>query len=54
MAPTIAGRGKEAARDCPIRRGPMEVQLRFATKLTFEEYRTQQGWEAATLSRCPV
>jgi hypothetical protein len=30
------------------------VQLRFATELTFEEYRTQRGWEAATLSRCPL
>jgi hypothetical protein len=32
----------------------MEVQLRFETELTFEQYRTQQGWETATLSSCPL
>jgi hypothetical protein len=30
------------------------VQLRYRTELTFEEYRTQQGWQAATLSSCPL
>src|SRR5690606_14706893 len=31
-----------------------EVQLRFQTKLTDEEYVIQRGWETATLSSCPV
>lgn len=30
------------------------MQLRFETKLTFEEYVTQRGWESATLSACPL
>lgn len=30
------------------------MQLRYRTELTFEQYRTQQGWEAATLSSCPL
>jgi hypothetical protein len=30
------------------------VQLRFQTELTFEQYRTQRGWETATLSACPL
>ncbi|HXW58298.1 MAG TPA: hypothetical protein VEJ23_02345 [Solirubrobacteraceae bacterium] len=34
--------------------GDREVQLRLATELTFDEYRTQRGWETATLSACPV
>jgi hypothetical protein len=33
--------------------GPNEVQLRFETELTFEEYATERGWERATLRRCP-
>ena len=35
-------------------RAHWEVQLRYRTELTFEQYRRQQGWEAATLSRCPL
>jgi hypothetical protein len=30
------------------------VQLRLETKLSFDEYRTQRGWETATLSSCPL
>jgi hypothetical protein len=30
------------------------VQLRLESELTFEEYRTQRGWETATLSSCPL
>jgi hypothetical protein len=30
------------------------VQLRLQTELTFEQYRTQRGWETATLSACPL
>jgi hypothetical protein len=33
--------------------GPSEVQLRFETELTFEQYATGRGWERATLPRCP-
>jgi hypothetical protein len=29
------------------------VQLRYATKLTSEEYVTQKAWQKATLDRCP-
>jgi hypothetical protein len=32
----------------------VEVQLRLETKLSFDEYRTQRGWETATLSSCPL
>lgn len=31
-----------------------EVQLRYATSLTDEEYVCQRAWETATLSRCPL
>lgn len=31
-----------------------EVQLRYATNLTDEEYVCQRAWEAATLSSCPL
>lgn len=34
--------------------GHREVQLRLETELTFEQYRTQRGWETATLSSCPL
>jgi hypothetical protein len=34
--------------------GLLEVQLRLATEQTFEQYRTQRGWETATLSACPL
>jgi len=30
------------------------VQLRWETKLTFDQYATQRGWETATLSACPL
>lgn len=30
------------------------MQLRFETKLTFEQYVTERGWETATLSSCPL
>lgn len=30
------------------------MQLRLATEQTFDEYRTQRGWETATLSKCPL
>ena len=30
------------------------MQLRLQTELTFEQYRTQRGWETATLSACPL
>jgi hypothetical protein len=33
--------------------GPNEVQLRFETELTFEQYATGRGWERATLPACP-
>jgi len=35
-------------------RAHWKVQLRYRTELTFEQYRSQQGWEAATLSSCPL
>ena len=35
-------------------RGPGEVQVRFETTLTFEEYVTGQAWEQATLAACPL
>jgi len=34
--------------------GPTRVQLRWETRLTFEQYVTQRGWESATLSACPL
>jgi hypothetical protein len=45
---------KGMAHDGGDRRGPDEVQLRFATRLTFEEYVMHRGWESATLSACPL
>ncbi len=55
VARTISGRRKEAARDWMAPdAGPREVQLRFVTELSFDEYRKQRGWEAATSSRCPL
>jgi hypothetical protein len=45
---------KGKAHDGRHRHGPDEVQLRFETTLTFEEYVTERGWESATLSTCPL
>jgi hypothetical protein len=45
---------KGEARDGSAPRGPLSVQLRFATGLTSEEYVRQKGWQSATLKRCPL
>lgn len=34
--------------------GPGSVQLRFETKLTFEQYLTERAWTKASLLRCPL
>src|SRR5205814_4819728 len=45
---------KEEARNGSTRCGPNEVQLRFESMLTFEQYVTARGWEQATLEACPL
>lgn len=52
----LAGQAAERKRPASggNQRGPWEVQLRFQTELTFEQYATQRGWETATLSACPL
>ena len=30
------------------------MQIRYKTKLTFEEYRAQEGWKHARLDSCPI
>jgi len=45
---------KGEARDGSAPRGPLSVQLRFATGLTSEEYVRQKGWQFATLKQCPL
>jgi hypothetical protein len=52
MVPACAQKGE--ARDGCIRAGLDEVQLRFATGLTSEDYVKQEGWRSATLDRCPL
>lgn len=53
MVPARMAR-KEEARGGGHRRGPDEVQLRFESTLTFEQYVTARAWEQATLEACPL
>src|SRR5262245_36820014 len=52
-SPTRARERKRPATAATVR-GPDEAQLRFATRLTFEEYVTAEGWKQATLAACPL
>jgi hypothetical protein len=47
-------RGKEWPTTVAAVVGLTRVQLRLETRLTFDEYVTQRGWESATLSACPL
>ncbi len=39
---------------CAARAGRVPVQVRFESKLTSEQYVSQQGWRKASLDRCPL
>lgn len=45
---------KRKARDGGHRSGFVSVQLRFNSKLTLEDYLSQQAWRSATLPSCPI
>jgi hypothetical protein len=54
LASGEAGKGSGPRLEATSARARWEVQLRWETKLSFEQYRTQRGWETATLSSCPL